>query len=368
MSRWRPTPDEERWLAVASRLRLRTSGSEIAARAGGWRVTGPLARIALFVLGMLAAALAWALLDGQAGLGLLASGLAVLGAGEWLIRARRLHGSGVEEALVAAGLVMIVLWGVDVAAASEAWAVPMLALALLLAGLRLLNPLLTWAAAFTFVVWLSREAPGLRVDARLGYATATVAGACLVAVVALGAGAREFRRPSHDRMLDWLVAALPVAAYAYGGGWGLALRPGLLDPAWAGASRGLVPLVLGVYAAFALVVGVRRRAHAPLLGFLGGTACVLLELHAYTGLPAELWLIVCGAAALAAGLVLDRRLREPRDGVTSARLTDRDGPLDLLQLAGASVLAQRDAPAPRPDEGFTPGGGRYGGGGAGGSW
>jgi uncharacterized membrane protein YgcG len=66
--------------------------------------------------------------------------------------------------------------------------------------------------------------------------------------------------------------------------------------------------------------------------------------------------------------VLDRRLREPREGVTSARLTDREGPLDLLQLAGASVLAQRDAPAARPEDGFTPGGGRYGGGGAGGSW
>jgi hypothetical protein len=367
MSRGRPTADQERWLALASRLRRRTDGSEFAARTGGWRVTGPLARIALFVLGVLAAGLAWGLLEGQAGLGLLVSGLAVLGAGEWLIRARRLHASGVEEALVAAGLVMIVLWLVDVAA-SEAWAVPMLALALLLAGLRLLNPLLTWAAAFTFIVWLSRETPGLRVDAWLGFGTAAVAGACLAAVAALAVGAREFRRPSHDRMLDWLVAALPVAAYAYGGGWGLALRPELLDPAWAGASRGLVPLLLGVYAAIALVVGVRRRVHAPLLGFLGGTACVLLELHPYAGLPAELWLIVCGAAALAAGLVLDRRLREPREGVTSARLTDREGPLDLLQLAGASVLAQRDAPTARPEDGFTPGGGRYGGGGAGGSW
>lgn len=367
MSGGRPTADEERWLAVASRLRRRADGSDFAARTGGWRVTGPLARIALFVLGVLAAGLAWGLLEGQAGLGLLVSGLAVLGAGEWLIRARRLHASGVEEALVAAGLVMIVLWLVDVAA-SEAWAVPMLALALLLAGLRLLNPLLTWAAAFTFIVWLSRETPGLRVDAWLGFGTAAVAGACLAAVAALAVGAREFRRPSHDRMLDWLVAALPVAAYAYGGGWGLALRPELLDPAWAGASRGLVPLLLGVYAAIALVVGVRRRAHAPLLGFLGSTACVLLELHPYTGLPAELWLIACGAAALAVGLVLDRRLREPREGVTSARLTAREGPLDLLQLAGASVLAQRDAPAARPEDGFTPGGGRYGGGGAGGSW
>lgn len=367
MTRWRPTPDEERWLAVASRLGIRGTDGELAARAGGWRTTGPLARIALFVLGVVAAGLVWGLLGEQAGLGLLASGLAVLGAGEWLIRARRMHASGVEEGLVVAALVMIGLWAVD-AVSSEAWAVPMLALALLLAGMRLLNPLLTTLAAFVFVAWLSREPPGLRIDAWLGFGTFAVAGASLVALAALAAGAREFRRPSQDRMLDWLVAALPAGTYAYGGGWALALQPDLLGAGTVGASRVLVPAMLGAYAAIALVVGIRRRAHAPLLGFLGGTACVLLELHRWTGLPAETWLIVCGGGALAAGLLLDRRLRIPRDGVTSARLTDREGPLDLLQLAGASVLAQRGTPAAPPDQGVTPGGGRYGGGGAGGTW
>jgi hypothetical protein len=366
VTRWRPTPGEERWLAAASRLRVPADRGELATLTGGWRVTGPLARVALFALGVVAAGLAWGLLGEQAGLGLLGSGLAVLGAGEWLIRARRLHASGVEEGLIVAAVVMIALWVVD-AASAEAWAVPTLAFACLLVGVRLLNPLLTTLAAFVCVAWLSREPLGLRIDASLGVGTVAVFAACLAAGIALAAGARAWRRPSHDRMLDWIVAALPAAAYAYAGGWAFALQPEILYPT-VGAGRALVPALLTAYAATALVVGLRRRTHAPLLAFLAGTACVLLELHPYTRLPAEAWLIACGAAALAAGLVLERRLRVPRNGVTSAKLTDREGPLDLLQLAGASVLTQRSAPVAPADETFTPGGGRYGGGGAGGSW
>lgn len=369
MTRWRPTPAEERWLAVASRLRVPADAGEFAARTGGWRVTGPLARIALFVFGLLAAGLVWALVDLQAGLGMLVAGIAVLGAGEWLVRARRLHASGVEEALVLAGIVMIGAWAIDLAGA-EAWAPPMLAAAFLLAGLRLLNPLLTTVAAFVFVAWLQREAVGRSVDASLGYGTYVVLLSCLVAGGALVAGARELRRPSHDRMLDWLVAALPLAAYAYGGGWSVALPPEIRGAMSHGGSRALVPALLGAFAVAALVVGIRRRAHAPLLAFLGGTACVLLEVYRYTGLSAEAWLIVCGAGALVAGIALDRYLRRPRRGVTSERLTDRDGPLDLLQLAGATVLAQRGVAGATadPDARVTAGGGRFGGGGAGGSY
>ena len=64
-------------------------------------------------------------------------------------------------------------------------------------------------------------------------------------------------------------------------------------------------------------------------------------------------------------MALDRYLRQPRNGVTSAKLTDREGPLDLLQTAGAAVLAGRAAPeGPAAAPAVTPGEGRFGGGGA----
>lgn len=363
----RPTPHEERWLALAARLRIPTLGGELAARTGGWRVTGPLARIALFVLGVIAAALVWGLLGETVGLGLAASAVVVLAAAEWLIRVKRLHASGIEEGLVVGASTMLGVWVVDLASV-DAWAAPVLAVAFLLAGLRLLNPLLTTLAAFVGVAWLAREPPGLAVDAWLGFGTFAVALACVVALASLAAGAREFRRPSHDRMLDWLVAVLPSATYLYGGGWALALHPEVMNAMAAAGGRTVLAALLLVYAAIALAIGLRRRAHAPLLGAIGGFASVLVEAYPRTGLPVEAWLILCGAAALAAGLVLDRRLRTPREGVTSARLSDREGPLDLLQLAGASVLAHRDTPAAPPGDSLAPGGGRYGGGGSSGTW
>jgi uncharacterized membrane protein YgcG len=68
-------------------------------------------------------------------------------------------------------------------------------------------------------------------------------------------------------------------------------------------------------------------------------------------------------------VALDRYLRQPRNGLTSAALTRREGPLDLLQTAGAALLAQRASPATPPQEStFNAGGGRFGGGGASGQY
>jgi hypothetical protein len=118
-----------------------------------------------------------------------------------------------------------------------------------------------------------------------------------------------------------------------------------------------------------LLAGLRRRRHAPLLGFMGCVACLAVELRLATTLATETWLILYGLAALVVGVGLDRYLRQPRNGLTSAALTQREGPLDLLQTAGAAVLAQRSAPeSPRTEPAVTAGEGRFGGGGASGSY
>jgi len=83
----------------------------------------------------------------------------------------------------------------------------------------------------------------------------------------------------------------------------------------------------------------------------------------------ETWLIAWGLMALIAGVTLDRYLRNPRSGLTSASLTRGEGPLDLLQVAGTALLAQRAAPAPSPAEPTFHGhGGEFGGGGASGRY
>jgi hypothetical protein len=168
-------------------------------------------------------------------------------------------------------------------------------------------------------------------------------------------------------MLDWLVATLPVAAYARPATWNV--YEALHVPGGGGTVRITTAVLLLVLAAALLVAGLRRRRHAPLLGFMGCVACLAVELRLATALATETWLIGYGFAVLVAGVVLDRYLRQPRNGVTSAALTHREGPLDLLQTAGAAVLAQHAAPeSPRAEPPVAPGGGRFGGGGASGSY
>jgi hypothetical protein len=168
-------------------------------------------------------------------------------------------------------------------------------------------------------------------------------------------------------MLDWLVATLPVAAYAQHATWDAYAV--LHVPGGAGTGRLATAVLLLALATALLVMGLRRRRHAPLLGFMGCVACLAVELRLATTLATETWLILYGLAALVAGVALDRYLRQPRNGLTSAPLTHREGPLDLLQTAGAALLTQRTAPEAPPSEPVvTPGEGRFGGGGASGSY
>ena len=102
---------------------------------------------------------------------------------------------------------------------------------------------------------------------------------------------------------------------------------------------------------------------------MGCVACLAVELRLATALATETWLVLCGLAALVVGVALDRHLRRPRKGIMSAKLTDREGPLDLLQAAGAAALAARSSPeSPHAEPAAIAGDGRFGGGGASGSY
>jgi hypothetical protein len=371
-SRWRPSPEEERWLEVESRFGASVPRAVVAERAGGWRSTGPLARAALFVLGLVAAALILGILGFRDETTLLVAGVIAALAAEWLTVAKRLHASGVEEGLCVGAAVMIGAWITTVIAPRSGLAggtveTLVLIVAVGVAGLRLLNPLVTTSAVIAFVYWAGSTATARVLEQAIGGGVTTLIVGCALATLALVLGSRDYRRPSHDRMLDWLVATLPVAAYAQPATWNV-YEP-LHMPGGDGAVRLVTAVLLLALAAALLVVGLRRRRHAPLLGFMGCVACLAVELRLATALASETWLILYGLAALATGMALDRYLRQPRNGLTSAALTDREGPLDLLQTVGAAALAQRTAgDAPDTHTSVTGGGGRFGGGGASGRY
>jgi hypothetical protein len=372
MSRWRPTPAEERWLEVASGLGAALPLDSLAARTGGWRGTGLLARVALFLLGAVAAALLFGILGFGNRVNLLIAGLIAVLVAEWLTVQRRLHASGIEEGLSVAGFLLVGAW-ITTLIGPEADFIGGTPHTLVLiaaagaAGLRRLNPLVTTCAVLAFVHWVGSTAAAQVLDDLIGRGVTAFAFGCALAALALTLGAREFRRPSHDRMLDWLVATLPIAAYAQHARWNFHTG-GLLDVG-APAGRLAISVLLLALGTALLVAGLRRRRHAPLLGFMACVACLATELRLATSLATETWLILCGLAALLAGVALERFLRAPRNGLTSAALSGRDDPLDLLQTAGAALLAQRtsrDLKSPEPA--YTPGGGRFGGGGASGSY
>lgn len=371
MSRWRPSVAEERWLAVAAQLDDTLPAAALAERSGHWRRTGPLARIALFMLGLVAAAMLVLIVGFDDESTLLVAGLAASLAAEWLTVSKRLHASGFEEGLCLAGFLMIGAWLSTVLHPGPGFGgpavEPLLIAAAGAAGLRRLNAAVTTAAAIALVYWAGTSAAVRPLDHALGADVPVLVVGAALTLLALVLGARQYRRPAHDRMLDGLVATLPLAAYLKLASW--RAFDAYYVAGDAGAGRNTVVLLLLALAAALLVTGLRRRRHAPLWGFLGCIAALAVELRSAIPMAPEAWLIVCGLVALAAGAALDRYLRQPRRGFTSASLTDREGPLDLLQMAGAALLAKDAAPSPaRIEPGFEPGGGRFGGGGASGNY
>jgi hypothetical protein len=128
-------------------------------------------------------------------------------------------------------------------------------------------------------------------------------------------------------------------------------------------------LICGMAVAFgfiAVVIGVRRRAHAPIIAGMICFGCAAFDLRNLTSLSLEFKLVIGGSATLFLILGVDRYLRTPRRGVTSNQFTEDKGALDLLQFVGASSLAPPGAEPPSPQ--FKGGGGHGAGGGASGRY
>ncbi len=214
----RPTPQEERWLAVANRYPTLHDAAE--SRANGWKTPSLLSRVLMFALGLLAAGMITGSILWFPGRFFVA-GVAMVAASEWLIRTRRLVAGGIEEALLLCGLVAItgeLLSRAD--GIGDASAALLFSLAVLAAGLRLGNALFTTLASLGLSLALAWAGDG-NAFGKDGHALLALIFCLVVAVGALVLGGRHWQRPSHDRMLDGLVIAMPAAAQ----GWALVLWP-----------------------------------------------------------------------------------------------------------------------------------------------
>lgn len=344
---FRPTPDEERWIAMGSRLKAGAADPWLVERAGGWKTVSTRMRCVLFVLAAVAAGLATAVCDLLHIPAYMWLAALILGAvAEWLVIKRRLYGAGIEEALELAALLLIVFGITESIGYSHDVVIELLmAAALLVAGIRFLNPL--------FIV-LSAVA----VSFAIRYGVSQTAGSVFcfaVAILALGFGAQQFRRPAYERMLDFLVVAMPVAGYIW-------------TQSFADTRPQALPLVmLFPYATVALLFGIGRRSHALIAAFMVSVGCLAYELRNLTGLTLEVRLMVWGGVVLAVVAELERYLRTPKHGITSRKAPGEDeSSFDLLQIIGAAAVTP--AAVHDGDSQFKGGGGRSGGGGASGAY
>jgi hypothetical protein len=305
-----------------------------------------------FVLGLIAVGMIGIIVEQLGPTGApVTAGLASIAAAEWLILARRQFWSGIEEALEVSGLSMLAFECMSRAGwSSESVGARLICAAFAIAGLRLLNPLFTTLAFLSFV--LSLNAPPLGAGL-VCYA---------IGLAALFGGAYRFRRPSNESMLDWLIVVMPVAGYLWS-----ASRNSLAvatDYLHAAPSAWIVPSCPVVVAALALAVGLRRRAHAPIMASMLCTACSAYELRQLTGLPLEARLIVWGCVLLLASITLEGYLRVARGGITSRPLRTEGHSAGILGIAGSAVLTPHSPPPSVGTSSFEGGGGSFGGGGA----
>jgi hypothetical protein len=347
----RPTVQEERWLALAGRYPALRDEAGRAGRGGSWRTTTQLARVLGFLLGLLATGL----LGGVMSLfpsPWLVGGLLLVFAAEWLVAKRRVFHSGIEEALYVCGAVAVVvqplLWMRHVDAAAG---VALACTGVLLAGWRLLSAPFTTLAIAGYSV-----AVALAFGTRPGNDWHPLAACafCIVASIAAWVGsARTWQRPAHDAMCDGLVIAMPWCACAWFGAYAWNARA-LLDWGWLALALVLV--------AVNLLLGVKRRTHAPFIGALGCMVFAGLALHRLLHWPAHWRLVLDGALLLAIAVALERWLRHREAGITSSAPGESTGTTELLQMAAAAQLAP--APGAAPPEAFHGEGGGFAGGGA----
>ena len=344
----RPTVAEERWLLLGDRYRTLRAAVEASGNGGAWKTSTPLGRCLGFLLGLFGTSfLAGALTLFPSPL--LVGGLLLVVAAEWLVAKRRVVRSGTEEAVYLCGAiavaVQLLLWSDG---NNAALGVAFVSTAVLLVGWRLMNFLFTTLAATGYSLAIALAGESL-LGSRMNTRAAAVACAVL-AIIALIAGGRQWRRPSHDQMLDGLVIVMPWLAY----GWLVTYGWNRSELTWMALALALGFFVVNV------IVGVTRRQHPPLIGALGNLVCAGYALHALLRAPLYWELIVLGSVLLVVAVLLDRSLRRRAEGVTSRKLGEPSG-LDLLQLAGAAHITPAPVAAPAEVRGQ---GGDFGGGGA----
>ena len=253
---------------------------------------------------------------------------------ELLILKAGLWRTGIESALWICGLYAFI-FKLPHSGQPEAFLV--LAAAAALAGFRLRNALFgTAATVLVMGYFVARE---LKWGAFLF--------AMAVAIVALVAQIRPWRRRSNQLLFQMLFLVMPVAGFAVNVFWEF----------WNTAA------IFAVLAILSAIVGIQSRLRVPLVG--SAINLTLAVIAAKLPLPLEVQLTAGGAIALAVAASLTRALR----GRTAGFVLDipQQSDLEALLIAGGQAIMPVHAAGGGAPQ-VTPQGGEFGGAGASGNF
>lgn len=304
-------------------------------RASGWRHMSVIAQIVFFTLTILAVAAAFGfftLLDLPKGWIVLIGCVALA---EWLIRRRHFWRTGVEAGLWIGGLYAFIF---SLPSSGKPEALFVLAAAAAIAGWRVRNAIFGALALILVTAYFSvRNMP---MDA--------LAFACGVALVALFACTRAWKRPSTEFLWQVLLLVMPVAGHVAS------------DPSFLGSETAMFLALAVVFA----LTGFRFRIRVPLIA--SGIAVAIAAIDASKRIPLsnEAMLMIAGATTLTVAAAITRAIRNRTNGFV----------LDAQEAGEIDSIVSGVAPALLPVEGSPAspqpigGGGTFGGAGASGNF
>ncbi|HXH95151.1 MAG TPA: hypothetical protein VNN25_26490 [Thermoanaerobaculia bacterium] len=346
---WLPGPSVEEERTEALR---RLHVADVAATP--WRHNGIMLRIVFSVLAIVALA---ALFGFFAILSLpkeWLTGIAAIGAAEWLIRRHHFFSTGLESTLWIAGLFCLIF---TLPSSGKVEAVLAFAFAAGLAGWRMRDAFFGVCAVVLVVVYVA---------AKWDFVVLTMFVAGVLALAAAIAMRRVWQRPTTEWLFAGIALAMPVT------GWAATIFMRVFHNF---ATSLPVALILTATAVVLLAMGVLCRDRVLLISGTISLALVAVELQDRISLPMEAKLVTFGLAFIAAGAILARSLRRATSGfvTTPVRVAAYDEAMQIggiLAVAphGDHAAASHDAGGPQLSDSAGPTDKSFGGAGAGGGF
>src|ERR1051326_7362398 len=328
MTLW-PSVEDERAKALDARLGRKSTSP--------WKSNGLILSIVFFILtllGVLAFVFFFHAVVGA---------VVCIAVAEVLIQKKKFFGTGIESALWASALGLIVS---ELPSTGKIEALLVVAFCAVIAGARMRNAFFGTVAACLVVAYAGAKWedpwPAVVVALTIGFAS----------IIAL---MREWKRSSNEELFAFIAVVMPLAAYA---------SPLFRDETKPQLS---LALVFAIFGALAMAIAITRRDRATMISAAISLAIAIVEARDLFYATLETRLMIAGALLIAVAAIVARVLRSKTTGfvATPSSMTRYN---EAMQLGGAFSMAHATPQHAAAASERESGGGNFGGAGASGDY